>query len=139
MRRRRETIVGRTLFRIQITRDKLAKIRTKAIRKGVWFRILNRAERALIELTIKIVKRVRSLLLTKVLISLVTKLLTALEGKVGHLMRKVGQHLAKRISLIAQSWGHVSAYLWKAEHGFVRYLTVMYINAPGNYKLQGET
>jgi len=107
----------------------LAQIRTRAIRKGVWFRILNRAERAQIELTVKIVRRVRSLLLTKVLTSLVTKLVTAIESKIERLTRKVGRHLAKKLGLIAQSWGHVSAFLWKAEHSFIRYLTVMYMNA----------
>ena len=106
----------------------MAKIRTKAIRKGVWFRMLNRAERAQIELTVKLVKRVRSLLLIEVLTSLMTKLLTALESKVKRLTREVGRHLAKRIGLIAQSWGHVSAFLWKAEHSFVRYLAIMYMN-----------
>lgn len=117
----------------------MAKIRTKAIRRGIWFRILNRAERAQIELTVKIVKRVRSLLLTKVLTSLMTKLLNALESKVEHLTREVGQHLAKGIGLIAQSWGHTTAFLWKSEHSFVRYLIIMYMNKPGNNKQQGET
>jgi hypothetical protein len=65
-----------------------------------------------------------------------TKLLTALESKVARLTREVGQHLAKKISLIAQSWGHVSAFLWKVEHRFVQYLTIMYMNNPGTYKLQ---
>jgi len=96
--------------------------------------MLNRAERAQIELTVKVVKRVRSLLLTEVLSSLMTRLLKALEGKVERLTREVGQHLAKRISLIARSWGHVSAFLWKVEHNFIRYLTIMYMNTPGMYK-----
>lgn len=43
----------------------MTKIKTRAIQKGVWFRMLNRVERVRIELTIRIVKRVRSLLLTK--------------------------------------------------------------------------
>ena len=90
--------------------------------------MLNRAERAQIELTVKLVKRVRSLLLIKVLTSLMTKLVTALESKVEHLTREVGRRLAKRIGLIAQSWGHVSAFLWKTEHSFVRYLAIMYMN-----------
>ncbi len=112
----------------------MTKIRTKAIRKGVWFRILNRAERAQIELTVRTVKRVRSLLLTRVLISLMAKLLAALESNVERLAREVGQHLAKRVGLIAQSWGHVSAFLWKTERGFVRYLTIMYMNTPGIFE-----
>lgn len=96
--------------------------------------MLNRAERAQIDLTIKVAKRVRSLLLTKVLTSLMRKLLTALESKVERLTREVGQRLGKRISLIAQSWGHVSASLWKVKRSFIRYLTIMYMNTPGIYK-----
>jgi len=90
--------------------------------------MLNRAERAQIDLTVKIVKRVRSLLLIEVLTSLVTRLKTALESKVERLTREVGRRLAKKIGSIAQSWGHVSAFLWKSEHSFVRYLTIMYMN-----------
>lgn len=129
MRRQRSAICN-TPFRIRITKGELAKIRTRAIRKGVWFKILDKAERAQIELTIKFVKRILSLLLTRVLTSIMTKLLTALESKIECLAREVGQHLAKRVSLIAQSWGHVSASLWKSEHGFVHYLTAMYLNTP---------
>jgi hypothetical protein len=109
----------------------LVKIRTKAIRKGVWFRVLNRAERAQIELTVRVVKRVRSLLLIKVLTSLMTKLLTAFESKVERFARKVGRHLARKLGLIAQSWGNVSAFVWKTECKFVRYLAVLHMNTLG--------
>lgn len=140
--RRHDSTISFTRFRVVLTRGKLAKIRARALRKGVWFRVLKRAERAQIELTIRTVKRVRSLLLTKVLACLVMKLSNALESKVERLTREVGKHLARTICLIAQSWGHVSAFMWEAEHSFVQYLSVMYMNTPEMYKMykvQGET
>jgi hypothetical protein len=114
---------------------KLAKLRIKAIRRGVWFKILNRAERAQIDLTVKVVKRVRSPLLTKVLTFLMRKLSKALEGRVKRLTREVGRRIAEKLSLIAQSWGYVSASLWKIEYGFKRFLAIMYMNSPGVFGL----
>jgi hypothetical protein len=60
-----------------------------------------------------------------------TKLLTAFESKVERLARKVGRHLARKLGLIAQSWGNVSAFLWKTERKFVRYLAVLHMNTLG--------
>jgi len=116
--------------RFMLSREKLAKIRTIAIRRGVWYRTLNRAERALVELTIRIVKKIRSLVLNRVLTSVIEKLQATSEGRVAVLMRKVGQPLAEKISLIAQSWGSVSAAQWRSEHSFIRFLAVMYMNTP---------
>jgi hypothetical protein len=63
------------------------------------------------------------------------KLSEALKSKVKRLAKEVGQRLAEKAGSIAQSWGHASAFLWKMEHSFIRYLTIMYMNTPSIYTL----
>jgi hypothetical protein len=111
-----------------LTRSMLANVRIRALRRGIWFRVLNRLERAGIDLTLKVVEKVRSSVLTKMLASIVAKLSKALESRVARTMREVGYSLAQQISLIAQEWGNKSAVKWKADHGFVQYLAVMCLN-----------
>ena len=111
-----------------LTREKLVEMKRKAIRRGIWFSALNRTERACIDLTIKVVDRVRSLLLTKVLTAVVKKLSKAMENKITRLMREVGYGIALKISRIAQTWGYASANQWAMDLKFIRYLTMTRIN-----------
>jgi hypothetical protein len=114
--------------RIPLTRGKLAKIRAKAIRRGVWFKVLSGAERAYIWLAVRVVERVRSLLLAKVLTSILRKLLFAMESRVVRTIREVGRPLAKKLSRIAQKWGNKPAVQWADDLGFIQHLAVTYIN-----------
>ncbi|MFB0522486.1 MAG: hypothetical protein ACETV1_01830 [Candidatus Bathyarchaeia archaeon] len=108
----------------------LAKIKAKAMRRGVWFRVLTRAERALLELTMKIVKRIRSHFLARIVTSIVEKLLEAMESKVSRLMREVGEPRARNLSVAAQKWGNRFAKSWSQDLGFIQYLTIMHMNKP---------
>lgn len=121
--------------RIPLTRSALAKIRAKAIRRGVWFKVLSGAERAYMGLAIKVVKRVRSFLLAKVLTSILKKLLSAMESRVARIMREVGRPLAQKLSRIAQKWGNKPAVQWTDDHGFIQYLAVTHINTPAMFKV----
>ena len=76
-------------------KNALAKIKAKALRRGVWFRVLTRGERAQMELTMRIVKKIRSHFLAKVVANIVEKLLEAMESRIVRLMREVGQPLAR--------------------------------------------
>jgi len=114
--------------------NELSKVKARAMRLGVWFRVLTRAERAQVELTMRIVKRIRSLLLAEVVTSIVKKLLDAMKSKVECLMREIGQPLARKLSGIAQKWGNKSAHHWKEDPSFVRYLAVNYMNMPAMFK-----
>ena len=116
-------------------KNALAKIRVKAMRRGVWFRVLTRAERAQVELTLRIVKNIRSLFLAKVVTSIVKKLLDAMESRVSRFIRKVGQPLARKLSEIAQEWGNKSVNSWSQDSGFVQYLTIMHLNKPRSRSL----
>jgi hypothetical protein len=111
-----------------LSRSELVKLRAKARRRGVWFRMLSRVERGLIDLSIRVVEKVRSLVLARSLISVVEKLLDAMESEVARLMRTVGRQLAQKLSEIVQGWGYASARLWANDLGFIRYLAVMQKN-----------
>lgn len=120
---------------IAITRSKLVNLRAKAIRRGIWFKVLSKPERACIELTIKIVDKVRSHLLAKVLASIIRKLLDAMKSKFVHVMEEIGCSIARKLSRIALNWGNISATRWVKNHSFIQYLTVIHMNTPPMFKL----
>ena len=120
---------------ITITRSKLVNLRAKAIRRGIWFKVLSKTERACIELTIKIVDKVRSHLLAKVLTSLIRKLLGAMKSRIVRAMEEIGCSVARKLSRIAMNWGNISATQWMMNSSFIKYLTIMHVNTPPMFKL----
>ena len=109
---------------ISLTREALARLRLKALRRGCWFRDLKRSERKLLELTIRVVEKVRSFLLAKIVSRIVGKLCEAMESVVHRLMRTEGRSLAEKLSRIGEAWGNRSAASWANEQGFIQFLTV---------------
>ena len=128
-------LVRRVEGSVELTRfkwDELARIRLMAIRRRVWFKVLSRLERGLIDLALKVTKEVRSKVLAKAICSIVKKLLEALESEVTVLMRQIGAPLARELSRIARKWGNKSAHEWVDDFGFIQYLTIMKMNVgPG--------
>jgi len=120
------------LSRIRL--DELARIRSRAIRQGVWFRVLNRLERGLVDLALKVTKNVRSEVLAEALLSVVRKLQEALVSKVRLSIRQIGASLARKLSLIAQEWGNALARYWSSDRSFMRFLTIMHMNNPEVFK-----
>lgn len=116
--------------RIPLMRSEMIRIKARALRRGVWFRVLTKVERACLDLAIKVVERVRSYLLQKVLSSILKKLEEAMESQVLRLMRNIGGTLAQTLSQIAQKWGNKSAIHWVKNSGFIQYLTITYMNKP---------
>jgi hypothetical protein len=117
-----------------LKKDELANIRAKAMRRGVWFRVLTRGERAQVDLTMKFVKRIRSFFLAKVLTNILEKLVEAMERRVARLTKEVGSALAQKLSGIAQNWGNKAARKWASDPGFLRYLTINYMNTPASFR-----
>jgi len=117
-----------------LRKSELTKIKCKALRRGVWFRLLSRIERGILDLTIKIVEKIRSFILAKVVSLIVKKLLDSMESKVSRLITEVGPALAHKLSVTAQKWGNQSAIHWSDDPGFRQYLAVMYLNTPSVFK-----
>lgn len=117
-------------MRIPLSRNGIVRMKVKALRRGVWYRVLSRVERACVDLVIRVVERVRSRLLSRVLSSVLRKLDEAMESRVWRLVREMGTKLASEVSRIAQGWGNKSAEQWATDSGFVQYVAISYMNAP---------
>lgn len=118
-----------------LTKQKLRKLKLQAVRRGVWFRGLSRVDRALVNLTIKVVDGVRSFTLAKALLSIIKKLEDAFESRVSHMLKEVGFPLARKLSLFAQKWGNNRAQNWMHDVSFAKFLAIMHINNPGVVKV----
>lgn len=110
-------------------RDGLISIKLKSLRKRVWFKALDKSERALINLTIRVVDVVRSGRLAKVLSNAVGKLKEATKSlleKAGEL----GRSLAEKFSKVAQAWGNLGARSWAKDEFYAIYLGLSVLNKP---------
>jgi hypothetical protein len=117
-------------FSLAITRRDLIGLKSKALRRGAWFRVLGKVERALVDLTIKVVDQVRSPVLYKALVSIVKKLEDASDNRVSCAIKAIGFPCAQKLSLLAQKWGNKSAQNWMFDLSFARFIAIMYINSP---------
>ena len=106
----------------------LAQAKKLALRRGVWFRTLNRVERAIIDLTVQCVDCIKSGKLAKLLTAIMDKLQSAMESIVERLVRTIGIPLAEKISCIAVGWGNVSAKRWASDLSFAVFLAVAQTN-----------
>jgi hypothetical protein len=121
-------IVSRGLLPNSLDKAYLKKIKLKALRAGVWFKILPRIDRGLFDLAIRVAIKIRSDTLVRSLTAIMNKLEDALGDGVSRTLRSVGFSLARKLSLIAQRWGNISAEKWICELSFHRFLAVIYIN-----------
>jgi len=103
------------------------KIKSKALRTRVWFRVLSKVERAIIDLTIKCVEKIRSPTLESALSGIVCKILWTLENRFLVKVELVGRQLAENLSDVAQRWGNKNSH-WKHDQNFITYLGVCCIN-----------
>jgi len=113
---------------LMLRRERLLKLKLKAIRRRVWFRALSRIDRVLVDLTIRVVDVVHSSRLAEALFSVVKKLEDGLEGRVSRATKEVGFSLARKLSLLAQKWGNNLARNWMSDMSFAKFLAIMYIN-----------
>lgn len=111
-----------------ITKQDLLKVKTRALRLNLWFKVLSRTERAIMDLTLKCVERIRSRLLEATIWNIVSKILNALNLRFLTTAERVGREIAKQLSLIAEKWGNKEASTWKLDIGFVRFLGISNLN-----------
>jgi len=102
----------------------LNETKKHALRRGIWFKALNRIERGIIDLTVKYVDNIKSAKLAKVLTAILVKLQTTTESMIDRLVRTIGLSLTQKISKIAVRWGNHLASLWANDPAFARFLVV---------------
>jgi hypothetical protein len=115
-------------FSSSLTRSDLISLRSRALRRGVWFRVLGKVERSLVDLAIRIVHQVRNPMLYKALVSIVNKLEDSFDDRVSRAIRTIGFPSAQRLSLLAQQWGNKSARNWMFDLSYARFIAIMHVN-----------
>jgi hypothetical protein len=115
------------LFRF-LDKKQLVNLKTKAIRSGAWFKALQRIDRVLFDLTIRVVDTIRSAKLAKSILALARKLEDAIKNSFSSRLRVIGLPLAQKISLTAQKIGNISAGGWAFDSSFAIFLAVMHVN-----------
>ncbi len=120
--------VGDVMF---LKRCDLVRLKCKALRRGVWFKILSKIERSLIDLAIVTVRKVRSFVLARSVAVVVKKLVDTVETELQRQIQTIGFPLARKLSRIAQSWGNASAFHWASDLGFARFLAVCAVSMSG--------
>lgn len=104
------------------------KLRRDALRKRVWFKVLNSTERALLYLVPRCMEKPKNATLIDVLAKIVVKIKDALKSPFVDLTNRVGKPLALRLGRMAQEWGHKTAGEWASDEEFARYLAMRHLN-----------
>ena len=106
-----------------LTGPNIARLKTRAIRKRVWFSVLDRVERGLLDLTMRWVDKVRSGRMTETVLRILLKLVRAMEHDIGRVL-VAGRELALRVSVLAVGWGNIEAHAWRLDKTFWRALAL---------------
>ena len=111
-----------------LNKKQLMNLKTKAMRSGAWFKGLQRIDRVLFDLTISVVKDIRSTQLAKSMLVITKKLENAMKSSFYTRLNAIGLPLAQKISFAAQRLGNLSASSWGFDSSFAIFLAVMHIN-----------
>jgi hypothetical protein len=105
----------------------LAGVRRKALRKGIWYKALSRAERGIISLTSRLVDKIQSLDLAKSVVKILAKLRDAAKHPFTRHMENHGVSQAHRNIEHAINFGSKEAYNWMTSQ-YIRYLAFIDYN-----------
>ena len=112
---------SKRLVEASITREVLGGLKTRGLRRRLWYSALSRMERGLVDLTIRWGDKVRSGRMTETLLRILVKLALALATGMGRVLGR-GRKLAARASELAVEWGNRSACSWRFETAFANAL-----------------
>ncbi|MDH5462645.1 MAG: hypothetical protein OEX09_10555, partial [Candidatus Bathyarchaeota archaeon] len=78
------------------------KVKSRALRNRTWYKTLSRMERAIIDLTIKCVEKVRSHVLAQMVSMIISKILRTLKEDYMTTAEKVGLEIIEKLSVVAE-------------------------------------
>ncbi len=116
------TLLTNTPVECSTKTSELPGLRRRALRKGLWFKILSNIERGLVNLTIKYVKDPRSPMLISALSEIMTRIADAVKSTYMHILESIGRPLATQRATAALSWGNSQAQEWFNDRAFWRFL-----------------
>ncbi len=105
--------------------DTLCNLRTKALRKKIWYDTLTDQERVLTGLIIKNVKIVKNAILATVIGRLMGKLVYAIKNSFLDKIERLGRPIALAMAKGAYSCGNKDALNWTENLHYIRYLGFM--------------
>jgi len=107
----------------------LSALRTKALRKGVWFASLSYEDRVLAGLIKTNVKIVKNATLATVIARILSKLFLAIKQSTFlSRIEMLGRPIAQNFSEKAQSMGNRDAQNWANDPNYIRYLGLMVLH-----------
>ena len=122
-----EAVPNSVAFRF-LDKKQLVNLKTKAMRSGAWFKALQRIDRVLFDLTIRVVDNIRGAKLAKSIAVVTRKLEDAMKSSFSNRLKEIGLPLAQKISFAAQKLGNTSAVDWAFDSSFAIFLAVMHMN-----------
>lgn len=111
-----------------LTKQGLVKLRSRACKNGTWYETLSRTERAIVDLTIRCVEKIRSPTLAKTISRIMGKLTQTLQKTFIERAQEIGTEISKRIVEIAQEWGNKKSSEWETDDNFIKFLGVTALN-----------
>jgi hypothetical protein len=111
-----------------LNKKQLMNLKTKALCSGAWFKALQRIDRVLFDLTIRVVDNIQSTQLAKSMLGLTRKLENAMQCIFSIRLSEIGLLKAQKISSVAQKLGNISEIAWAVDASFIAFLGVMEIN-----------
>lgn len=115
------------------TSEFLSGVRRRAIRRGVWFRVLDHVERGILSLSARVVEKVESVVLAVVLVKILKKLKDAMKSRFTKHVEDYGMKRVKEIVAQAVSWGYETTRAWVSDQGFAEYLTLLDMYSPSGW------
>ena len=110
------------------SRQDLVSIKSRALRKRVWFRALSKVERAIVDLTIKCVVKIQSSVLAGTISGIVGKILQFLGEDFMTRAERVGREIVESVHALGEKWGNKACSAWESNSCFIRFLGVSALN-----------
>jgi len=106
---------------------------TKALRRRVLYKALDREDRAYLYLAMRVVDEVRSVRVGRIIVGILAKLKEALRSPFIKAVETRGITRARRIAALAVEWGYKAARAWASDLGFAGYLALVEVNKPSGW------
>ena len=117
-----------------ISQDYLRTVRLAALRKRVWYRVLDRVERGIVNLTIDVVMKVQSSVLAGELVKILAKLRDASKSAFTRHVESYGYLKLREIVRQADALGCEGACGWLMDLGFAEWFALNSFYKPAGWR-----
>jgi hypothetical protein len=108
----------------------LSGVRLRAVRNGVWYRVLDQLERGILTLASRVVDEISDSVLGVELVKIVAKIRDATVSRFVRHAEAFGVLQARVVCGQALGLGYSGAGSWASDEGFARYLGFIDFNQP---------